>query len=165
MKISSIMTKEVVSVSPNEKLLDVAEKLHQRGFNGLPVVDNGKIIGMITESDLLSRGSTSLHIPSIIKFLHELDFEKYSGKFKSADFQTIVDANAADVMNTEFVSIGPDAEIMELLNIFQEKHVNPIPVVDEERKLVGIVSLSDIIKFISRFREVELDFLREGQDE
>jgi len=157
------MTKEVISAKPKDKIIEVAELLQSKGFNGVPVVENGKILGMITESDLVSRGPASFHIPSLIKIFHEFKLEKYARGKQNSDFQPIFEADAESIMNPDFVSIGPDAEITELLKIFQEKHVNPIPVVDQEKKLIGIVSLSDIVKLISRFREAELDFLSAGQ--
>ncbi len=163
MKVSDIMTEEVISVQPSDKVIEVADLIQKKGFNGVPVVEDGKVLGMITESDLVSRGPASFHIPSLIKFFQEFELEKYaSGKNKS-DFQSIFEADAKSIMNADFVSISPEAEITELIKVFQEKHINPIPVVDQEKNLVGIVSLSDVIKLISRFREAELDFISDKQ--
>jgi len=162
MRVSDIMTKEVVSIHPKGKIIEVAEILQEKGLNGVPVVENGKILGMITENDLVSRGPISFHIPSLIKVFHEFDLDKYAGKKLDGGFRTVFGADAESIMNSEYVFVSPDMEITELIKIFQEKHVNPIPVVDGERNLLGIVSLADIIKLISRFREVELDFLSAG---
>lgn len=159
MKVSDIMAKEVISVRKSDRVIDVAELLHQKGLNGVPVVENGKVLGMITEADLVSHGPAAFHIPSLIKFFQEFKLEKYiSGKNKD-DFQSVFEADARSVMNPDYVSISPEAEITELIKIFKEKHVNPIPVVDSEKNILGVVSLSDIIKLISRFREAEIDFL------
>jgi predicted transcriptional regulator len=153
------MAKEVVSVRLEAKVIDVAELLHQKGLNGVPVVEDGKILGMITEADLVSHGTASFHIPSLIKFFQEFKLEKYVFGKNRKDFQSIFEADAKSVMNSDYICVGPDTEITELVKIFQEKHVNPIPVVDQEKNIVGVVSLSDIIKLISRFREAEIDFL------
>lgn len=163
MKVSDIMAKEVISVRPSDKVIHVAEMLHEKGLNGFPVVQGGKVLGMITETDLVSRGSMSFHIPSLIKIFHEFKLEKYISGKQSSDFQPIFEADAGSVMNPDYVSVGPEAEITELVKIFQEKHVNTIPVVDQAKNLVGIVSLSDIVKLISRFREVEIDFISDKQ--
>lgn len=159
MKVLEIMTKEVISVRPADKIIDVAELLHQKGLNGIPVIEDKKVLGMITESDLISRGSTSFHIPSVIKVFHELALEKYTRVKSSDEFKSIFEANAESVMNPDYISVGPDSEVTELIKIFQEKHVNPIPVLDQEKNIVGIVSLADIMKLISRFQEAEIDFL------
>ncbi|OGI35791.1 MAG: hypothetical protein A2407_05025 [Candidatus Moranbacteria bacterium RIFOXYC1_FULL_44_8] len=154
-----MMTKEVVSVQPDAKVIDVAELLHQKGLNGVPVVENGKVLGMITEADLISHGKTSFHIPSLIKFFQEFKLEKYASGKNKDDFQSIFKADAKSIMNPDFVSIRPESEITELIKLFQEKHVNPVPVVDQDNNIAGIISLADIMKLIGRFREAEIDFL------
>jgi len=159
MKVSDIMTKEVISVRLSDKVVDVAEIIHEKRLNGVPVVENGKVLGMITEADLVSRGPSSFHIPSLIKVFHDLKLENYIHWKTDGDFKPIFKANAESIMNSEYVFVGPETEITELIKMFQEKHVNPIPVIDNEKNILGIVSLSDIIKLISRFREAEIDFL------
>lgn len=163
MQVSDIMNKEVVSIEPSAKIIEVADLLRQKGFNGVPVVENGKVLGMITEADLVSRGPTSFHIPSLIKVFHELKLEKYVREKPEGDFRSIFEADAKSIMNPDFVAVSPETEITALIKIFQEKHINPIPVIDRENNLVGIVSLSDIMNLISRFREAELDFISNGQ--
>jgi CBS domain-containing protein len=163
MKVSEIMTKEVFSVQSRDKVIEVADLIQKKGLNGVPVVEDGKVLGMITEADLVSRGPASFHIPSLIKFFQEFELEKYARGNQRHDFQPVLKADAESVMNPDYISISPDAEITELIKVFQDKHINPIPVVDQEKKLVGIISLSDIIKLISRFREAELDFISDKQ--
>lgn len=159
MKVSDIMTKEVISVQSSDKVIEVADLIQKKGLNGVPVVEDGRVLGMITEADLVSQGSASIHIPSLIKLFQEFKLKKYIHGKTDEDFQSIFEADAKSIMNSDYISISPDAEITELIKLFQEKHVNPIPVVDQKKYIAGIVSLSDIIKLISRFREAELDFL------
>ena len=162
MKVSEIMTKEVISARPKDKVVDVAELLYQKGLNGLPVVENGKVLGMITEADLISHGKNSLHIPSLIKLFQEFKLKKNIYSKENNDFKFILEATAESIMNPDYVFVVPETGTTELIKLFQEKHVNPIPVIDEKRNLAGIVSLSDIIKLISRFREAEIDFISPG---
>lgn len=163
MQVSDIMTKEVVTVSPSAKIIEVADLLRQKGFNGVPVVENGKVFGMITETDMISRGPASFHIPSLIKVFHEFKLEKYVKGKPIGDFRAIFEADAESIMNRDYTAVSPQTEITELIKIFQEEHANPVPVVDKESALVGIVSLSDIVKLISRFREAELNFISGSQ--
>lgn len=163
MKVSDIMTREVISVKPSDKVIEVADLLYKKGFNGVPVVEDGKVLGMITEADLISRGPTSVHIPSLIKIFHELKLEGHVRDKYNDNLRSILEARASSIMNSNYVSVGPETEITELLEVFQEKHMNPIPVVDKDKRLLGIVSLSDIIRLVSRFREVEIDFLETGR--
>ena len=89
--------------------------------------------------------------------------EKYLRGKQSKNYQTFFEAKADSVMNAEYIAVSPDTEIAELIDIFQEKHVNPIPIVDVDKNLLGIVSLSDIVKLISQFREEEIDFLKKSE--
>jgi CBS domain-containing protein len=162
MSIEDIMTKEVVSVSPDTKLIEVARILNEKQFHGLPVVKGGLVVGMITESDFLTKDNLGLHIPSLIKILNQFNAignkKTDSGKALSA----LIEADVRSAMNNEFVSIAPESSIADLIQIFNEKHVNPIPVVDGTKKLIGIVSVSDIIKLVSKFREEEIEFIEKS---
>ncbi len=158
MQVSEIMTREVVSVGPDDKLVYVANVLERNGFNGVPVVEGKKVLGMITENDLISRGSTSFHIPSLIRIFKDLQLDKSKINY-SDSLESILKARAESVMNRDYVSVSPETKIIELVKVFQEKKVNPIPVVNKEKELVGIISMSDVLKILGYFQEQEIDFL------
>lgn len=158
MKVEDIMTREVVSVKPETSVREIAHLISEHNFNGVPVIEGEKVVGMITENDFLTHDFEKIHIPSLIKIIKDLKVSKYLTK-NNADISEILSANAESIMNKEFVSIRPDKQITELVKIFREKNINPIPVLDEENKLVGIVSKSDVLGIISRIRNEEMDFL------
>lgn len=161
MQVKDIMTTNIITVAPDTKITEVARIIHEHNFNGLPVVDKeSKIIGLITELDLLSNDSFGMHIPSFAKLIADFSVLKMAKGSDKANLESIVNATAETVMNQEFVSAAPTTSLTELMILFNEKHANPIPVVDENNVLKGIVSRSDIVKLVSRFSEAELDFLR-----
>jgi len=65
------MTKNVSFVSPDTKITDVAEIMFKNRFHGLPVLDNDKIVGIITETDFFTKDAANLYLPSYISFLKE----------------------------------------------------------------------------------------------
>jgi CBS domain-containing protein len=69
--------------------------------------------------------------------------------------ENILRIDAQSVMDTGYVSIFPQASVTELLGIFNKKQVNPVLVIDENKKMKGIVSRSDIMKLIGKIGEVE----------
>jgi len=161
MKVADIMTREVITVSPETKVTEAARVLFEHNFNGLPVVaENGDVVGLVTEMSLLSKDSFGMHIPSLIKLLQDFKVinQTVSGKDKE-EFRRIINATAEAIMETDFSSISPESPVSELLQLFNEKHANPVPVLTSKRKLAGIVSRSDVIKLVSRTGEVELDFM------
>jgi CBS domain-containing protein len=156
------MTREVITVSPAAKVTEVARIIHQHNFNGLPVVDGEKkVLGVITEADLLANDSFGTHIPSFVKLLSDFNVLKMAKDEDKKSLESIVNAAAESIMDAEYISVGPETPLSELLAIFNEKHVNPVPVVDEKKVLQGIVARSDIVRLVARFSEAELDFLRE----
>ena len=151
--IKDVMTKQVISVSPETSIIEVQEILYKHKFDGAPVVDdNGKLIGIITEYDLLTKGS-AIHLPTFQKILSQLPiFSKDRSKFEE-EINVISSLKVKDIMNKEPFVLYEDASFKEVVRAFQEHHrVNPIPVINKEHKVIGIVSRFDVIKLFSLFK-------------
>ncbi len=162
MQVRDIMTKDVETVSPETKVTEVAKIIFEHNFNGLPVVDEeNKVLGLISETDLLAHDSIGIHIPSFVKFLSDFDVLKTAKGEEKKNLEAIVNATAESIMNREYIFANPETPFTELMALFNEKHANPIPVIDGDGILAGIVARSDIVKLVSRFSEAELDFLRQ----
>lgn len=162
MKTKDIMTQEVISVSPKTKVTEIAKMIHEHNFNGLPVLDeNRKVLGLVTETDLLSNDSFGIHIPSFVKIISDFNVLKAVKGEDREDIKSIVNANAESIMRPDFAHVSPEATLTELLALFNEKKANPIVVADDDKIIQGIVARSDVIKLVSQFSEAELDFLRE----
>ncbi len=142
------MTENPTTVSPETPVVAAANILFARHVNGLPVVDNkGTLCGIFTDQDLLVKGS-SIHLPTFMKLLEGMPVYQARMEPVSQDIKKIVSMPVKEVMNSDPLTISPDASVDEALRAFSEHHrVNPIPVVDGEKKLVGILSRYDIIKF------------------
>jgi CBS domain-containing protein len=110
--------------------------------------DHGLLLGLVAERDFIASDS-KIYLPTYIKLLTDIDFVKSDKKHLSPEAQAIINATASDIMNSQVVTVSPETDINELAEIFGTKRVNPIPVVDESNKLVGIISRSDLIKLFS----------------
>lgn len=142
-----IMTKEIVSVTPGTTILSIAELFGKYQFDGVPVIDkNGILQGIITEYDLISKDS-SLHLPTLKKVLESLHVSKEdSSRFKEEVLDKL-NIKVEDIMNKEPLFLGPETSYEEVIKTFQDHHrVNPIPIVDENRKVLGIISRFDVLK-------------------
>ncbi|MDO8600090.1 MAG: CBS domain-containing protein [bacterium] len=145
--VQDIMTKEVISVHPDMPLLEAAKILSERNFDGVPVVDtDNKLVGILTEYDLISKESM-IHLPTFQKILQNIKvFKKDQSEFQK-EIQEISLLVVRDVMNTDPLTLGEQATFMEVLDAFRNHHrVNPIPVIDSDRRVVGVVSRFDILK-------------------
>ncbi len=145
--VTDIMTKGGITVLPETSLLDVSRILAEHNFDGVPVVDGAnKLVGIITEYDLISK-SSSLHLPTLQKVLQNLlIFEKDRPHLKE-EIGILSSLKAADVMNNDPLYFREDTTYEEAVMIFREHHrVNPVPVVDSQERVVGVVSRFDVLK-------------------
>lgn len=124
--ISKIMTKNVVCVSPNQKILDVKHIFEKKNFHHhIPVVENEKLVGMI----------------SLIDFMYKI---KGAGLDDNSEvYNTLL---AKDIMTTNPYFLSPTSSIETIAKELSKGRYRAIPIVDHE-KVVGIVSTADIIKY------------------
>lgn len=145
--VKDFMTRDVVSVAPDTPLAEVAKILAERNFDGVPVVNGTKrLVGIITEYDLISKGS-AVHLPTFQVILQNLAvFQKDQSEFKK-EVGEISSLKARDVMNTDPLTFHGDTTFEEAVIAFRDHHrVNPVPVIDQDHKVVGVVSRFDVLK-------------------
>ena len=146
LKAKDIMTKEVITVKPETTIEELARLLMKQQISGAPVVDdNGKIVGIVTENDLISKNSR-LHIPTILRL-----FDAYiplgTSKMES-DVRKMAASTVEDICTKEIITVDEEASVEYIATIMTEKRIHILPVV-REGKLVGIVGKKDLIKGIS----------------
>ncbi|OLS41979.1 CBS domain-containing protein [Bacillus sp. MRMR6] len=114
-KIRDIMTERVESCTLLDNVFEVAVKMKELNVGAIPIVDENKLVGMITDRDIVVRGVA----------------EKHPGSTK-----------VEDIMSSKLVTITPDASTQEAATMMAEHQIRRLPVVEGD-KLVGIVSLGD----------------------
>jgi CBS domain-containing protein len=114
--VREIMTSDVEYCTPLDNVYEVAVKMKENDVGAIPIVDSDKLIGMITDRDLVVRGYA----------------EKHSGSTK-----------VTDVMSDELITITPETSVYEASQLMSKHQIRRLPVVEHE-KLVGIVSLGDL---------------------
>lgn len=147
MKVRDVMTREVVSVGPDTPVNEVARLMAARGISGVPIVEAGSVIGIVSELDLIVR-NTRLEPPAFFALLDGRIPLETPGHYRKR-LQHMLGTQARDVMTRDVVTVEPDAELEALAELMVRRRVNPVPVVEAGR-LVGIVSRSDIIRTMDR---------------
>ncbi len=145
--IRDLMTKNVVSVSPETPLVQAVDLILKNDFSGLPVVEkNNVLVGIVTDYDFILKGS-SIHLPTFLHLLKEFQVYKKDASLIKGDIQKILEMKVGDAMNKEPLTLFDDSTINDAINAFGQHHrVNPIPIIDKGHKLVGIISRLDMLK-------------------
>ena len=141
------MTQKVVSVGPDAPLSEVAKLLTDHKFNGLPVVDvNNVLVGIVTEYDLIG-GEQGIHLPTLQTVLTNLPVLRKDRSEFQRDIDAVSKLTVKDVMNPEPLTLPDTATLPEVIATFREHHrVNPIPVINAQKHVVGVVSRYDVLK-------------------
>jgi acetoin utilization protein AcuB len=127
-----MMTKNPVTADSETLVLDAQKIMKEHNIRRLPIVDKGKLVGIVTQHDLLEASPS----PATSLSVHELNYLLSKMKVK-------------DIMKKNPVTVPPDTPFEDALRIGQEKKIGSFPVVDKG-KLVGIATESDIVRFLTR---------------
>ena len=147
MKVREIMTTDVLTAEPTTPVNRLAILMIERGVSGIPVLDAGRVTGIVTEADLILR-NTRLEPPAFFQVL-DGRFPMETPAHYQKRLRHMLGTHAGEVMTEDVLTIGPDAEVEELADLLIRRKVSPIPVVEDGR-LVGIVSRADIIRMMAR---------------
>lgn len=144
MKVSEIMTKNVVSITVEATVEDAAKLLLERNISGIPVVDKGgKLVGIITHKDLLYKNmnpDTPAMLEILGGFVYLGGVDRYNDELKK-----LVGTRVSDVMTRDVITAGINNTTEEIAQLMVHNGINRIPIV-KDGQLVGIVSRSDIVK-------------------
>jgi CBS domain-containing protein len=148
MKVSEIMTKDVISVGPDVSITEIAEVMSEKKIHAVPVVDSeNKVLGIITETDFFTKDSSNIsYMPSVIDFVKSGKMN-YSEDEKEA-VHAIINATAKDIMTAKCEKVSPDLSVEDFVKLIKERSFTSYPVVDGEGILVGIITISDAIKLL-----------------
>ncbi|MCC3768260.1 CBS domain-containing protein [Streptomyces sp. UNOC14_S4] len=149
--VSDVMTQTVVAVSRTAAYKEIAKVLAEWQVSAVPVLEGeGRVIGVVSEADLLPKEEFKDRDPSRWEQLRQLDDLVKAGA-KSAE----------DLMSTPAVTVHPSATVAEAARVMARKGVKRLPVVDGEGKLTGIVSRADLLKVYLRADEDIAEEVRE----
>lgn len=141
----------IATLRPEDNLLSAAKLLGEYNYDGFPVIDvNKNLVGIITSYDMINDKSCA-YLGDLEKILLKVKDGKADEKDLAKHYQELESIKVKDMMNTDALTVGPNMSIEDLAKQFGEHHsVNPIPVVDADSKLVGVVSRFDVIRFFDR---------------
>ena len=145
-----VMTREVVTLHTDTTVEEAVRLLSEHEISGAPVVDDdGRLVGLLDDSDLLL-SEARLHAPTTIELLGAYitfpgESRRYEEQLRQALAQTVGDA-----MDDRPDVVEADATVETVATIMVDKGVSRVPVIDEGRKVIGIVTRGDLVGALYR---------------
>jgi CBS domain-containing protein len=147
--VGDVMERDPVTIAPGADLETLLRMLRENELPGLPVVEGNRLVGIVTESDLVLQGDdTSLHLPHY--------FQLFGGVVFLEPLQHLEDRirkafgnSVSDMMTTDVETISPDATVHEAARMISSSGHNRVPVVEGDR-LVGVVTRVDALEALTR---------------
>lgn len=144
LKAQDIMTREVITVTPDTPVPKLARILSENNIGGAPVVDeNNLLLGVVTENDLIDQ-KKKIHIPTVVTILDSVFFLENPDKMEK-EIKKIAGATVGDIYTSNPVTVQEDTLLDEIATIMSEKNIHTLPVMNEDR-LVGVIGKKDIIR-------------------
>ncbi|MDR6203948.1 CBS domain-containing protein [Paraburkholderia graminis] len=144
MRVSDVMTGNVISVTPDMSVREVATIFVDNGISGAPVLNpDGTLAGMISEGDLLRRSEIGTDARPRTSWL-----DLWSVSHEARDYVKTHALNVRDVMTTNVVTVAPDTSLGEVAGILETRHIKRVPVTEAGR-LVGIVSRANLVQALA----------------
>jgi len=124
-----IMSKNVVTCSPEDEIDNIWRLMQTKSFTGLPVVKKDKLVGIVTQKDLLESGAL---LPT---------FESKKGRFRTS-------TKISSIMKTQVVAVKPKIKVIRVAKVMVSKDIGRVPIVNEENKLIGIIDREDVVRLL-----------------
>jgi CBS domain-containing protein len=146
-KVRDIMTQDVIFVTAETQVPDIARLLYKFNISGVPVMDNNRIVGIVTEEDLIIR-TAIIETPHVFSLFDSVFYFGNKKEFERELSRTLA-TKASELMTDHVMTINQDAPVEELATLMMKKDINPVPVVNDAGELCGIVSRSDIVRLLA----------------
>jgi CBS domain-containing protein/PII-like signaling protein len=137
--VRDVMNREVVSVSRSTPVRDVVGLMLANTYRAVPVVENNRPVGIITNGDLVQRGGLGVRVD----LLKSLDKPELHDILERLSQQS---ATAAEVMTAAPVTVSDTTTVPEAAEVMVRRRLKRLPVVDEQGTLIGIVSRVDLLR-------------------
>jgi CBS domain-containing protein len=148
MQAKDVMTAPVLSVAPDTTIGEISKLLLERGISAVPVLDgDGKLVGIVSEGDLVWRLEPGRHRPSWwLALLNDEDKQ-------ARDYTKSHSRRAADVMTRRVVSVDEFATLGSIATLLEKHHIKRVPVLRDGR-VIGIVSRANLLQGLAGYSSV-----------
>lgn len=153
MKIKDVMNKDVIMCKPDETIGNLSNLMKENHISGIPVVDKGRVVGLVSETDLLKlfklpEFSNDLWLPSPLEIIEIPIRNIFRIEETKKALENIKLRPVKDIMTKTVHTVSPEDSLEYASSIMVRYKVNRLPVIDNG-VLLGIVARSDILRGLS----------------
>ena len=130
--VKAIMSSDIIFTNINGKISEVRKLMRENRINHVPVISDDKLIGLVSRTDILRSSFSNI-------FVQNDD---------ASDAQLDSTTSISDIMTTEIKTVTPTTSIREVATHLLTANYSSLPVIDDNEKLVGIVTTKDIIRYL-----------------
>ena len=147
MRASEVMTRNVITVGPEASVANAIRLMLDNNVSGLPVLADGKVIGILTEGDLLRRSETGTerHRPRWLEIL--MGPGRMAGEYVRTHGRKV-----GEIMTTDLISVAGDTPLDEVVGLMERRRIKRVPVIEGDL-LVGVISRADLLGSLLRALE------------
>jgi CBS domain-containing protein len=153
--VRDVMRHEFPLADRRTTIAELAKMMVEHRVPGVPVIDNGELVGIVTEADLIQR-EAAVDPPSVVPFLDAIIVADAGTPF-GEELRRVAATAAEELMTSPVISIRDIATVSELATLILQERINPVPVVDEGRQIVGLATRSGIVDLIARLESPSAD--------
>lgn len=145
MKAKDIMTSPVITAEPQTPVREIAARLLAHRISGLPVLEEGRLVGMVSEADLLHRHEigTDRNATSSAWWLRLFSADRSIPEYIKSHA-----SRARDIMTRDVTTVAPDTPVADIATLLEARGIKRVPVLDRGR-LAGIVSRANLVQALA----------------
>lgn len=143
-RVEEVMTRLFVALKPTDSIQYAARRLARNHISGAPVLEHGKVVGVISESDIIraayrpKKGIVTNFLDAVANVAHEETYQRLST------------TRVADAMSAAVITTSPEMTISEAAALTERHGVKRLPVVDHDRYLIGVISRADLVRVMGQ---------------
>ncbi|KXK10562.1 MAG: inosine 5'-monophosphate dehydrogenase [Microgenomates bacterium OLB23] len=142
MKVANFMRTSVVSVSPDEPVRTVIRLIFNLGIKSVPVTEQNKLVGIVTEEDVLTK-----LFPSVRDFMEDRS-QSHDFEAMEKNLGELINKPVKKIMTSKPKTVHPELPVLQAQSIMIVQKVSHLPVVDDDNQLVGLISQGDVFRAV-----------------
>lgn len=148
LSVRDVMRREVPIAGVAASVGELARLMVDHRVPGVPIIDDGELVGIVTEGDLIQR-EANVDIPAVATLFDAVLMADAGEPFEE-ELRHVLATTAGELMSAPVISIRDFATLSELATLMMQERVNPVPVVNDARQIVGLATRTGLVEMIAR---------------